>query len=104
MIVIPKETVLDTLKSLTSKQLKVVERAIHRSLVMKEPLPVSLAREEFTAGDKVTFIYKGAIKVGVLKRMNTIYARIWVAKDEIDYSILPKNIKLVGRKTKESIN
>ena len=105
MITIPKDAVVSTLKSLSSKQLKVVERAIHRSLVKKESIATCLEREQFSVGDKVTFIdLKGSIKVGTLRKMNPLYARVWVPKDERVYRTLPTNLKIIERKPKETIN
>lgn len=105
MIVLPKDEVLSTLKGFSNKQLKAVERAIHRSLAKKEPLTACLAREEFVIGDKVSFLTaRGEIKTGVLRKMNPLYARVWVAKEERLYKSLPKNLKIINKKNKETMN
>lgn len=99
MLVLPKE-VGNTLKGLPPKSLAAVERAIRRSLDKNEELGYTLIREQFVPGDKVSCVTrKGEKKVGILKKMNTRYAHVYVEGEDKIYHIEPKNMEPAVKRT-----
>jgi predicted transcriptional regulator len=87
------QNVVATLKSISAKQLRFVERVINRAITKKVSINEAIKAEQYTKGDKVMYLTKsGEIHQAVVQKVNQVRINIYDKKEKVFVDVYPDQI------------